>query len=727
MLMTNAELKLAEDFVLNTNQTLFVTGKAGTGKTTFLKNILNKTSKNAVVTAPTGVAAINAGGVTLHSMFHLPLTAFIPNNDFVDFNIATNQTGLSKHLKFRKDKRKVIEEMELLVIDEISMVRCDVLDAIDFVLRFVKRNSLPFGGVQLLVIGDLYQLPPVTRDNIWGLLQNYYENPYFFKAHAWQKVDPVIIELKKIYRQNEQTFINILNEVRNANVSNESLELLNQNYNPHFNIPEDDHHITLTTHNRKADAINQNALNELPGKTYTYYADIDGTFNENAYPMDAKLELKTGAQIMFIKNDVESGRYYNGKLAEVTAIKTGLIYYKFHDNDEEFTLEKTEWENTNYFLDKESNQIKQETLGTFTHYPIRLAWAVTIHKSQGLTFTKAVVDVGQSFASGQVYVALSRCTNLEGLVLKSRVNKQNVIVDKRITQLYDAALTNDELESILEHAKLEYAFFLMQKAFNFLPMRFEIEEWRNMMLEKELPEKEKCIVLANTLMQQSAECVSVARKFENQLKKIINQYRISKDASQLKERNAKAIGFFTTFLHDKLIQPLHKHIQDFAYKSRVKKYLTLTQELYDNLWLTVNKLYNLSFLGEKLFAEAPKHSKNSYSITKTSATAKQKKGSTYQDTLTLYKKGLNAKQIAEMRGMAETTIQGHLTKWVETGDIDIFKLMAKKRVNEILPHLKDSTTSGLTQLKNKLPFETTYAELRMVVAHLKWKTNKNNS
>ncbi|MEZ4916037.1 MAG: AAA family ATPase [Chitinophagales bacterium] len=328
-------------------------------QTTLLKKILTQTDKNTIVVAPTGVAAINAGGVTIHSMFGLPLTSFVPNNDFVDLNVANNRYSLSKHLRYRKEKRKLIQELDLLIIDEISMVRADLLDAIDFVLQHIRHSKEPFGGVQVLFIGDLYQLPPVVKPEQWSLLENYYQSPFFFDSIAWQNLNAFTIELKHIYRQQDEAFISILNNVRNNTTTNEDLDTLNQHYDSTVSGTLKNY-ITLCTHNYQADSINKKELNKIADKSFVYKAEIEGTFNENAYPADLDIELKVGAQIMFIRNDAEENIYYNGKLAEVIYLGASIIKVKFLDTEEEYTLKKEEWENINYTINKETNEVKQE-------------------------------------------------------------------------------------------------------------------------------------------------------------------------------------------------------------------------------------------------------------------------------------------------------------------------------------------------------------------------------
>ncbi|HET7897380.1 MAG TPA: helicase, partial [Flavisolibacter sp.] len=422
-----------------------------------------------VIVAPTGVAAINAGGVTMHSFFQLPFGPFVPAslNNYSSSGQATDKHSLFKNIFFTGSKRELLQELELLIIDEVSMVRCDMLDAMDTILRHFRRQyNVPFGGVQVLYIGDMFQLPPVIPQQEWSILQEYYNSPFFFDAQVLKESPPLYIELKKIYRQNEQHFIDILNRVRNNEPQREDLEELNGRYIPAFNPPPGEKYITLTTHNRKADVINEAELKKLPGKLYTFTAEISGEFSDKALPTEFNLQLKEGAQVMFIKNDSGTERrYYNGKLATVKKISGEEITVSFNDGDD-VKLEKEEWKNIRYNYDKEKNDIEEEELGSFKQYPVRLAWAITIHKSQGLTFEKAVIDAGASFAAGQVYVALSRCTSLEGLVLHSRIFANAISTDRRVLEFASREEDDEALQALLREEKEKFQAEMMVKTFN---------------------------------------------------------------------------------------------------------------------------------------------------------------------------------------------------------------------------------------------------------------------
>ena len=458
---SNRELELARQFIERTDTNVFLTGKAGTGKTTFLKQLRANTPKRMVVVAPTGVAAINAGGVTIHSFFQLPLSPYIPGMSF-------SESG-RKQYSFSKEKKNILRSLDLLVIDEISMVRADLLDAIDSVLRRYKDHTRPFGGVQLLMIGDLQQLSPVVKENEIHLLSAHYPTFYFFGSHALQQSNYVTIELKTIYRQTDQQFVSILNAIRERKIDASLLAKLNERYIPGFNAESADGYIRLTTHNHTAQQYNESRLAALPTKAYSFQAEVKGNFNEALYPADATLQLKQGAQVMFIRNDESGqGRYYNGKIGHIQSVSADNIIVRCNDDDTSFRVEPSEWANSRYILDESTKEIREEIEGTFRQYPLRLAWAITIHKSQGLTFEKAVIDAASSFAHGQVYVALSRCKTLEGLVLASPVNAAAIISDDTVADfMHSGSTLTEEATRKLNQLQYNYFYKLLDELFSF--------------------------------------------------------------------------------------------------------------------------------------------------------------------------------------------------------------------------------------------------------------------
>ena len=454
----NETFDLAYRFVTETSEHIFLTGKAGTGKTTFLKFLKENCTKNTVVAAPTGVAAINAGGVTLHSLFQLPFHPFIPS--------AAGKEDLLGKMKFNKQRLQLLRKTELLIIDEISMVRCDVMDAIDTLLRSVRRNyHTPFGGIQLLCIGDLHQLPPVAQNHEWNILQEYYPSPFFFDSHAVKEQQPVLIELDKIYRQKEQSFVDLLNKVRTNNMAAEDFEMLHQRFIPGFRPGEEEKYITLTSHNKQADLINNSEIQKLHTPHFIYQAEVENEFPENQYPADASLMLKEGAQVMFIKNDVIEKKYFNGKIGVVCSLSNDKITVDC--GGEKIDVYKETWENSRYTLNRTDGKLQQEVVGTFTQYPLRLAWAITIHKSQGLTFENLMIDAAAAFSSGQVYVALSRCTSLAGIVLLSKIPSSAILSNENVSKGQQSLTHKGSLAERFAGAREVFTQQLLEEIFSF--------------------------------------------------------------------------------------------------------------------------------------------------------------------------------------------------------------------------------------------------------------------
>ena len=454
----NEVFELAFRFITETSENIFLTGKAGTGKTTFLKYLKDNCTKNMVVAAPTGVAAINAGGVTLHSLFQLPFHPFLPT--------AGGREELLKKLKYNKQRLNLLRKMEVLVIDEISMVRADVMDAIDAILRSVRRNyDATFGGIQLLCIGDLHQLPPVAQNHEWSILQEYYATPFFFDSMAIKEQQPVLIELNKIYRQKEQTFVDLLNSVRTNNMSVEDFEMLNGRYNPTFVPFVDEKYITLTSHNNQANLINNSEIQKLLTPAKVYAAEIEDDFPESMYPAEAQLMLKKGAQVMFLKNDAVEKKYFNGKIGVVSSLETDKIIVTADGKNIEVLRET--WENKKYTLNRADGKLLQETVGGFTQFPLRLAWAITIHKSQGLTFDKVMIDAGSAFSSGQVYVALSRCTSLSGIVLLSKIPATAIYSNENVIKGQSELTIKGSLADRFAGARQVYTQQILEELFLF--------------------------------------------------------------------------------------------------------------------------------------------------------------------------------------------------------------------------------------------------------------------
>ena len=533
----NPELQLAWQFIENTGTHLFLTGKAGTGKTTFLRRLKEQSPKRKVILAPTGIAAINAGGVTIHSFFQLSFAPFVPETTF-----NSSQT----HYRFSKEKRNIIRSMDLLVIDEISMVRADLLDAIDSALRRYRDREKPFGGVQLLMIGDLQQLAPVVKENEWEMLKNYYETPYFFASRALRETVYMTIELKTVYRQSDTFFLSLLNKIRENQADDEVLNELNRRYQPGFRPRKEEGYIRLTTHNYQAQKVNDNELASLPGQTYSFRAEIDGTFPEYLYPADEVLTIKAGAQIMFLKNDPSSEkRYYNGMIGEVAAVNDAGMIVRGKDNGDEFQLLPEEWGNYKYVLNEETKEITEEIEGTFRQYPIRLAWAITIHKSQGLTFERAIIDARNSFAHGQTYVALSRCKTLEVMVLESPLRREAIISDSTVDDFTKEVERNKPGNRQLHDMQKAYFFDLLSDLFNFysLDQAYKrllrlIDEDLYKLYPKQLAEYKE---LAPHIKEKIVE---VSQRFRNQYTRLINGSDDYAADQGLQERVRSGAGYF---------------------------------------------------------------------------------------------------------------------------------------------------------------------------------------
>jgi hypothetical protein len=537
----NAVFTTATDFVNNTSCSVFLTGKAGTGKTTFLKYIKEHTSKKSVVVAPTGVAAINAGGVTMHSFFQLPLGPYVPVNYAQGNPSVTDKHTLFKNMRIGEEKRELFRDLQLLIIDEVSMVRADALDAIDAILRhFRRRPHQVFGGVQVLFIGDLFQLPPVMPDSEWSLLKEYYASPFFFHSKAVLEKPPVYLELKKIYRQNEQRFIEVLNRIRNNEVRPVDFDTLNQRYKAEK--LEGKKYITLTSHNHKADRINQEELTKLAGKLHEFKGTIEGDFPEKALPTEMALQLKEGAQVMFIRNDKsEEKRYFNGKIVTVKKIDASGIRVVFNEGGEELLLEKEMWNNIRYSYNVADEKIDEEKLGSFSQYPIRLAWAITIHKSQGLTFEHAIIDAGESFAPGQVYVALSRCVSIEGMVLHSRIEPRSISTHNEVISYTKTGIEEEVLDQMLNQEKHLFLNTLLLETFDLNSIVDEINTFSESIKGKRIPGLENSFALARTLISKAEEQQNVAAKFKPQLELLLKE----NDLAKLKDRVSKAIDYFS--------------------------------------------------------------------------------------------------------------------------------------------------------------------------------------
>lgn len=732
--MENKELRNAWEFAEHTGISIFLTGKAGTGKTTFLKALKEHSSKRIIVVAPTGVAAINAGGVTIHSFFQLPLSPYVPGTTFKD------------RYDFGKEKRRIIRTLDMLVIDEISMVRSDLLDAIDNVLRRYRDPTLPFGGVQLLMIGDLHQLTPVVTPRDEELLRPYYDTPYFFGSHALQQTSYVTIQLTHVYRQQDQVFIDILNHVRDGVPTAEDLARLNARCKPMFIPKPEEGYIRLTTHNRMADSYNDNELHKLPGKRYVFKAEIEKEFPESSYPADVNLELKQGAQVMFIKNDPSpSHLYYNGRIGHVVGFEEGKIVVKCPGDDYTISVEPAEWENTRYAINEETKVIEPQVLGVFRQYPLRLAWAITIHKSQGLTFEHAIIDASASFASGQVYVALSRCKSLEGLVLASQIQPRNIIGDARVND-YIARQQTEAEKSIeaLPALKEEYYRTQLYDLFNFMPL-FAAEQQLHRLLLEYFRQFPKLTNYHGTVIDQlKQKVIDVALRWRTVIQQTTAE---GLHASAFLERVKRSAAYFVTELEKMLPDAIEKTKMA---STNNKRGMQLFDERYKDLWLAyLSKDRLLRAMEETPFTVSaymqakqeatldamdvvmpgsrPRKRKSSVASpasasstdSATPKSAKAPRVSTYVQTYTLFRQGKTPQQIADERHLALSTILSHLSAYVSSGQISADKIIDGEKVKAIRHAIEQLPENATTEeRKAACPPNVTPAEFYFILRSL---------
>lgn len=723
------ELQVAWEFVEHTGRSVFLTGRAGTGKTTFLKRVKELSHKRLIVVAPTGVAAINAGGVTIHSFFQLPLSPYVPGAKIQE-----------KH-NFSNLKRKIIRSLDLLIIDEISMVRADVLDAVSHVLQRYRGSSLPFGGVQLLMIGDLQQLTPVVTGEEQPIISKFYDTAYFFGSRALEHVPYVTIELKQVFRQQQGDFLDILNHIREGKTTYQDLQKLNKRYLPYFHPQPEDGYIRLTTHNRRADDYNERELYSLATPEVTFNAEIEGTFPDYLYPTATALKLKVGAQVMFIKNDPSTEHlYYNGRIGHVTDIGEGVLKVKC--GEDIINVTPMEWENASYTLNEDTKEIETEVKGLFRQIPLRLAWAITIHKSQGLTFDRVIIEADAAFASGQVYVALSRCRTIEGIVLAASINMDAIINDKSVTNY----INNQEKEAAksieaLPVLKREYYREMLIELFSFDEMIRCEEVLLRCLIEfysKYYPTEVTSHKAVSKSLKKDID--DVAKKWTSLIESMDDE---EVHGEIFLERVKRSCSFFENHIVDALKEPLEscKELKS-NNKAVVKR---MDNALADMTLAYLTKVHLLRYVAKEGFTvptylnfkqksillaiEGKEEDvseikqvrrseiKNNARIGKKSNKEKCPKRKSSDISLEMFLRGKTISEIAEERGFTFGTISKHLYDFVLGGKLPFNDFVSKEK-EEIIRRAIDrvSAKNSIVPIKQECPDNVTYDEIRAVIA-----------
>ena len=751
--------EFTERFINQTNQSVFLTGKAGTGKTTLLRKIIESTHKQAVIVAPTGIAALNAGGVTIHSFFSLPFAGFIP--EFIQppsysssVKFETKDT-LKRHFAFNGQKQQLFRNMELLIIDEVSMLRADLLDAMDWTLRNVRKIHAPFGGVQVLFIGDLLQLPPVVKNEEWNVLRTHYSGMFFFHSRVIQEQPPLYIELSTIYRQQDAEFITVLNNLRNNEISQEDMQVLNRFVQPDFVPSEHEGYITLTTHNAKADEINSTALKALDGKSYFYDAIITDSFPEHIYPIDAKMELKIGAQVMFIKNDISFEKnFYNGKMGIIEALSEKEIMVHFPEEKRTIEVQTYEWENIKYTMDPATGEITEEVQGTYVHYPLKLAWAITVHKSQGLTFDKAVLDVSQVFAPGQAYVALSRLRSLQGLVLLKPISMNGLSNDQQVVSYSNNRADGEVLAKFLEHGTKHFLYNSLNSAFDWfdLTSKWAVHE-ASYKFAGPKTEKGKEKTWVTHQAQAIQNTIDPARKFQAQLNSLF--VKEEPDYQFIHDRVQAAYTYFFKPL-DGVYYSLLKKMAELNLVRKTKQYVEELEELEVLLLETILKLKKSRLLVEAVaggreitrenvtsdelahykigkIATIKQEMRQNRSLLdpiydddhfeaimlntkKKSTKEKKEKISTFAQTLELVRSGKTTAEIAALRQLSATTIVTHYVNLIKAEELELSDVMDEKRISELQELFDGYKGLSLGPLKEKLGSNVTWDELKLYQA-----------
>lgn len=752
---TSNPAEFTERFINQTNQSVFLTGKAGTGKTTLLRKIISSTFKNAVIVAPTGIAALNAGGVTIHSFFQLPFAGFVPEfgvaPQFTQFVKLETKETLMRHFTMNKQRQAMIRNLELLIIDEVSMLRADLLDAMDWTLRNVRRIHEPFGGVQVLFIGDLLQLPPVVKNEEWSILRSYYPGMFFFNARVLQEQKPLYIELSTIFRQQDNTFIEVLNNLRNNKITESDVLTLNKFVQPDFDALKEEGYITLTTHNAKADEMNAKALRSLKEKSFIFNAEITGDFPPHLFPIEASMELKVGAQVMFIKNDLSFEKnFYNGKMGRVDSLSNAEVSVYFPEEKRSIVVEKYEWNNIKYILDEKTGEIKEEVLGTFVHYPLKLAWAITVHKSQGLTFDKAVLDVSDVFAPGQAYVALSRLRSLDGLVLLKPMRMNGLANDVNVVAYGENKADDAVLAAELESGTRKYLLDKLVAAFDWFDLnsKWAVHEasYKMVGLKSEKGKNKTWVTMQAQAIQSTME---PAKKFRNQLTAMFQSDHL--DIEYIHERVQAAYGYFFKILDGVLTSNLKK-IAELSRVRKTKQYAEELEELDDLLTNSILKMKKARLLVEAVLAgrEISKEvlyneEIKNYKITKIAlikqelrqnpslldadeeeiipvkklkkeSKEKKEKKHTHDVTFELFNEGNSPEEIARIRQLSVNTINGHLAALIKAEKLELTDVLSTERIRQLEDLFGDYEGSSLGPLKEKLGDLVTWDELKLYQA-----------
>ena len=741
-------------FINQTQRSVFLTGKAGTGKTTLLREIIETTHKNTVVVAPTGIAALNAGGVTIHSMFQLPFGGFIPDNSAPDFSESTKfetKATLRRHFKMSGLKKSVIRNMELLIIDEVSMLRADLLDAMDFMMQTVRKRNQPFGGVQVLFIGDLLQLPPVIREDEWYTLKKYYKGKFFFHSQVVQQNPPLYIELDKIFRQTDDAFISVLNNLRNNQISKEDIAALNQYVQPDFDLKANKGYITLTTHNAKADSMNTEALEALEGKEWKYSPEITGDFPNKIFPLDEILRLKEGAQIMFVKNDLSfDKKYFNGKMGVIKSLSAKEILVHFPEENKTIEVEKYEWQNIRYKVNDTTKEIEEEVLGTFVHYPIKLAWAITVHKSQGLTFDRAALDVSQVFLPGQAYVALSRLRSLNGLILLSPLQMNGISNDQDVMDYSLNKASETHLENALHFETKNFIHQYLVQTFDWADLA---QEWRNHQFsyneKSEVSSKAKYSYWAKEQTERIEKVVDPAKKFIQQLNVLFSKETV--DLNHISDRMQAAYAFFFNPMDELVFEILWK-LEEVKRLKKAKAYfdeLVLLEEFQTKAVLRLMKaklLIETVVAGETISKEkltspdiklyvSRKVAAIQATFKKVNAnlieddldeerylpkkkTKSPTKKTTVEETYDLWKQNNSIAEIASIRVLTKQTIYGHFVKLIQSEKVAIEDIIPSDKLDELAAAYKGYKDESLNALMEKHGDKFSWEEARMFKASL---------